>query len=59
MNAAMIARGRGTHRPPRARACNGAGQGGPGLKLTSAVGFGLAGTGPVMLGAPRKEVVQS
>ena len=34
-------------------------KGGPGSGSISAVGFGLAGTGPVMVGAPREEVVQS
>jgi hypothetical protein len=34
-------------------------EGGPGSGSISAVGFGPAGTGPVMVGAPREEVVQS
>jgi len=34
-------------------------KGGPGSGSISAVGFGLAGTGPVMVDAPREEVVQS
>jgi hypothetical protein len=55
----IIRCGRGGHRPPRVLACNGAGLGGPSPESTSAVGFGLAGAGPVMLGAPREEVVQS
>ncbi len=55
----MMAGGRGSHSPLSVLACNGAGQGGPGQESTAAVGFGLAGAGPAMLGAPREEVVQS
>jgi hypothetical protein len=34
-------------------------KGGPGSGSISAVGFGLAGSGPAMVGAPREEVIQS